>query len=280
MNHHVPGHWTLPLPLTLLCLLFVILYFKGWRNLRANPAGKISTSRAIGFLSGLLLIWIAIGSPLAMLDAQLLTAHMVQHLLLMTIGPALLLLGAPLLALRSSLPQRFVQALLDPMFRSNPLQSVGKFLSNPIVCWLAASVTLILWHIPTIFAVALESPALHLAEHATFLFAGFFFWWPVIQPWPASPIWPRWPLLLYLFLATIPCDILSAYLTFSDRVVYTSYLQNPPALGFSVLQDQQFAGSLMWTCVTIIYLVPAAILTIRLLGCQPQETHSSGLAKP
>jgi cytochrome c oxidase assembly factor CtaG len=104
-------------------------------------------------------------------------------------------------------------------------------------------------------------------EHVCFVVAGFLFWWPVIQPWPSVAKWPRWSIILYLFAATIPCDILSAFLVFCDRVVYPAYLSQPPQpLGISALQDQQCAAALMWTCVTIVYLVPAAILTVGLLA--------------
>jgi hypothetical protein len=71
---------------------------------------------------------------------------------------------------------------------------------------------------------------------------------------------------LYLFLATLPCDILSGFLVFSDRVAYPAYLAMPRHFTFSVLEDQQFAAALMWTAVTLIYLVPAAILSTRLLS--------------
>jgi cytochrome c oxidase assembly factor CtaG len=83
---------------------------------------------------------------------------------------------------------------------------------------------------------------------------------------------------LYLFLATLPCDILSGFLVFSERVAYPVYLSTQRLFGFSVLQDQQCAGALMWTIVTIVYLVPAAILTTRLLtvrsSVQPQAVQS------
>ena len=68
-------------------------------------------------------------------------------------------------------------------------------------------------------------------------------------------------MLLYLFLATLPCDILSGFLVFSDRVAYPIYFSTPRLFGFSVLEDQQCAAALMWTCVTLIYLVPAAIIS-------------------
>jgi hypothetical protein len=71
---------------------------------------------------------------------------------------------------------------------------------------------------------------------------------------------------LYLFLATLPCDILSGFLLFSDRVAYPVYFSMPRHFGFSVLEDQQCAAALMWTCVTLVYLVPAAILSTRLLS--------------
>jgi cytochrome c oxidase assembly factor CtaG len=82
------------------------------------------------------------------------------------------------------------------------------------------------------------------------------------------PYWPRWSVLLYFFLATLPCDILSAYLSFCDRVVYQVYLDTPQSFGISPLADQQRAGALMWTCITIVYLLPAVILTTRLLAAR------------
>jgi cytochrome c oxidase assembly factor CtaG len=75
-------------------------------------------------------------------------------------------------------------------------------------------------------------------------------------------------MLVYLFLATLPCDILSAFLAFCDRVVYTVYLSTPKHFAISVLEDQQCAGALMWTCVTIVYLSAAAILTTQLLSAR------------
>jgi len=73
---------------------------------------------------------------------------------------------------------------------------------------------------------------------------------------------------------------------FCDRVVYTAYLSAPHQFAISALEDQQRAAALMWTCVTFVYLVPAAILTIRLLtaGGSPQnesvQSASPGVALP
>jgi cytochrome c oxidase assembly factor CtaG len=69
----------------------------------------------------------------------------------------------------------------------------------------------------------------------------------------------------------LPCDVLSAFLAFCDRVVYSSYLSAPRLFAISALQDQECAAALMWTCVTIILLVPAVVVTIQILS--PERSH-------
>ena len=247
-------------------VLAAFLYLRGWLHLRSPSVNIIPAWRAGGFLLGLFLIWVAVGSPLAAFDEELLTVHMVQHLLLITIAPPLILVGAPLMPFLHGLPRPFVQSFLGPLFRWPPVQRVGRVLSHPAFCWLAAAAALVGWHVPAAFTVALQSETWHAVEHTCFLGSGFLFWWPVVQPWPGVLTRPRWSILLYLFLATLPCDILSAFLAFCDRVVYPIYLSTPRRFSISVLQDQQCAGALMWTCVTLVYLVAAAILSTRLLA--------------
>lgn len=260
--------WTLPVSLDLVLILDALLYLRGWTRLRLARVNIIPAWRAASFLLGLFSVWLAVGSPLSEFDEQLLTVHMAQHLLLMTIAPALILLGSPLMPLLHGLPLQFVQTFVAPLLRYPPAQRLGRLLSNPTLCWLAATAALVGWHIPAAFTLALQSETWHVVEHSSFLVAGFLFWWPVIQPWPSVAHEPRWFVLLYLFLATLPCDILSAYLTFCDRVVYSVYLNVARPFGISPLADQQCAGALMWSCITILYLLPAAILTVQLLTRQ------------
>src|SRR3989442_4133940 len=75
----------------------------------------------------------------------------------------------------------------------------------------------------------------------------------------------RWSMPLYLFLGTVPCDILSAFLTFCGRVVYPSYVSAARVFSLSPLQDQECAGALMWICVTFAYLMPAVVITMQIL---------------
>jgi cytochrome c oxidase assembly factor CtaG len=239
--------------------------------------------RASSFLLGLLLIWAALGSPVASYDHELLTFHMIQHLLLMTFAPALIFLGAPLHAVWHGMPQSLRNAL-GIVFERPLVRRFAHVLTRPALCWGVSALTLIGWHIPTLFTLGLRSEAWHAVEQASFFGAGLLFWWPVLRPWPSSSPRPQWSILLYLFLATLPCDILSGFLVFSERIAYPVYLSTSRRFGLSVLADQQCAGALMWTCVTVVYLVPATILTIRLLtagnsqGRESVHSKSHGMA--
>ena len=264
--HAASGSGWFPISLLLALLLTEFLYLRGWLRLRSASVKLIPAWRVISFSFGLFLIWMAVGSPLAMLDEQMLTVHMIQHLLLMTFAAPLILLGLPVTPFLQGLPQQFAQSIVAPLFHWPLLQRFGRVIVRPTFSWLAATATLVGWHVPAIFTLALQSGAWHLFEQATFLVAGLLFWWPVVQPRPNAPAEPRWSILLYLFLATLPCDILSAFLVFSERVAYPVYLSASRQSGLSVLADQQCAGALMWTCITIVYLVPAAILSTRLLA--------------
>ena len=270
--HVASGYGWFPISLLLALLFAEFLYLRGWLRLRSASLKPIPAWRVICFSLGLFLIWVAVGSPLAALDEQMLTVHMIQHLLLMTFAAPLMLLGLPVTPLLQGLPHQFAQTFVGPLFRWPPLQKLGRMLVRPTFSLLAATATLMGWHVPAIFTLALQSGAWHLFEQATFLVAGLLFWWPVVQPWPNVPAEPRWSILLYLFLATLPCDILSAFLVFSERVAYPVYLSSSRQSALSVLADQQCAGALMWTCVTFVYLVPAAILSTRLLA--PRDSRA------
>jgi putative membrane protein len=146
----------------------------------------------------------------------------------------------------------------------------GFGLSNhPAFCWMAGTMTVIVWHVPAVFELAMRSRFLHALEHASFFIAGILFWWPVILP--ASRIATRWSLPLYLFLATLPCDALSAFLAFCGHVVYPHYRSGGGHFRLSPLDDQALAGALMWVTVTFAYLIPALVVTSRLLSGEPGD---------
>jgi putative membrane protein len=258
--------WSAPVVVAASLCLTALFYARGWNRLRSVCQSQFPFWRLAAFFAGVATVWIAIGSPLQALDDVSLTVHMVQHLLLAAVAPPLILLGAPELPLLRGLPQSVARRILIPFLRLPLTKRFGHLVSHPAICWLVPTLALIGWHVPAVFELALRWDWLHKLEHASFLGAGLMFWWPIIQPWPSTPRWPEWMIPLYLFCATLPCDALSGFLTFCDRVVYRSYISAPRVFGLSPLEDQECAAALMWVAVTIIFLVPAVLVTLKILS--------------
>ena len=94
----------------------------------------------------------------------------------------------------------------------------------------------------------------------------------MLQPFPAEARWHRWSIPLYLFFGMFPGAALGAFLVFCDRVLYSSYLQAPPVFSITPLTDQILAGTLMWVLGTFVYLIPAVVITLKLLS--PRDLSS------
>src|SRR5262249_1183385 len=149
--------------------LVLLCYVRGWLHLRKTLPRIINRRHMAAFIGGLAAIWIAAGSPLAVMDHQFLFIHMVQHLLLMAMAPPLILLGAPIPALLHGVPQSFGQAIVDPIHRSAPLHRIATIIGHPMFCWFAATITVFAWHLPSLFALGLHSGSWHKIESASFL---------------------------------------------------------------------------------------------------------------
>lgn len=128
------------------------------------------------------------------------------------------------------------------------------------------AVTLCAWHVPAAFDLALRSPAWHKVEHACFFAASLLFWWPVVRPFPSRPHLPLWSVPVYLLAADLLNTALSAILTFSDHVLYPTYLAAPRLFGTTALSDQNFAGVIMWVPGSLVFLIPAAFIAIQHLS--------------
>jgi putative membrane protein len=257
--------------LTLALVAVQLVYMWGWFQLRKAMPHLLPVWRLAAFSCGLFALWVAVGSSFAAADHHLLTAHMAQHLLLMTVSAPLILLGAPVIVLLNGLPKRFALLLSGRLLCGSLPRRLGRIVTHPLFCWLAGAGTVVAWHTPALFELGMHSPRWHQVEQGCFIAAGILFWWPVIQPWPSLATWSRWGAPLYLFLATLPCDVLSAFLTFCGRVVYPHYLSAHSMSGsghfnISPLGDQECAGALMWVWVTFVYLAPAIVVTIQTLS--------------
>src|SRR5438132_12697825 len=147
--HAHAQHGSFPSVATVILVLVALVYWRGWLRLRHCSPISFPPWRLTAFVAGLFSLWMALGSPLAALDHQLLTVHMMKHLLLMAVGAPLILLGAPALPLLCGSPKWFMRRSLLLRSRTPPL--LGRFLSNPVFCWLAGTAAVIAWHVPALF---------------------------------------------------------------------------------------------------------------------------------
>src|SRR5712671_7547175 len=113
--------WLISSVTTVILVHLVFVYSRGWFRLRRASPLSFPPWRVGAFVAGLFSLWIALGSPLAALDHQLLTVHMMKHLLLMTAGAPLILLGAPSLPLQCGLPNFLMRRSLLFGSRMPPL---------------------------------------------------------------------------------------------------------------------------------------------------------------
>jgi putative membrane protein len=257
--------WSPPVLLTTTMLLTAVVYVRGWFAIRRTRRALFPAWRLAAFLLGLTTIWIAIGSPLDEFADALLSAHMVEHLLLMSFVPPLLLLGYPVVPLLRGLPRGFTVRVVGPLLRLRALRRVGHFLITPLVAWLAMNLIFLGWHVPAAYDFALEHEHWHEFEHLCFLGSSILFWWPLIRPWPTSAHSLGWFVLPYLILADIVNTALSAFLAFCDRPVYGYYLRESNPFHISPLSDQALGAVIMWVVGSLVFLIPAVFVTFRLL---------------
>jgi len=171
--------------------------------------------------------------------------------------------------LMCGLPKLFITG--DPPLRNWRARCLEHRPTHSVFCWLAGTAAAIGWHLPVAFQLGMRFHWVHLLEDVSFLLAGLLFWWPIVESPIGATNSPRWSMPLYLFLATLPCDILSAFLVFCNRLIYPFYLSAPQLFPMTPLQDQECAGALMWVWVTFAYVIPAVTITMRMIS--PSNTQ-------
>ncbi|HEV2578781.1 MAG TPA: cytochrome c oxidase assembly protein [Acidobacteriaceae bacterium] len=263
--HGILAAWSFPVWPAIGLVIAGTLYVRGWRALQRTRARDLPLWRAACFLGGLLAIWIALASPIDALDDFLLSAHMLQHFILMSIAPPLLVLGAPLVPMLRGLPRGLIR-WFRPVFASRGVHKVAHAMAHPAVAWLVMNVAYLGWHVPQAFELTLRSEAWHNTEHMCFLFTSIAFWWVIVEPWPSRSRWSQWMVIPYLLTADVVNTILSAVLTFSGKVLYPSYAAAERISSLSPLKDQVLAGAEMWVLNSMVFLVPVAVLVVRMLS--------------
>jgi len=236
------SHWqldpTVLVPVALAAAVYVLA--------AARLGARWPWRRTVSFLAGLACLLVALQSGIDAYDDQLLSVHMVQHMLILLLAPLLLLGGRPVVLGLAALP---------PPRRAGPARLLARTrgLASPASALAVFSGVVVLTHLPSFYDAAVRHPLLHYGEHALYVLAGLLMWSPLLDGDPA----PRHRLtglgrLIYLIVAMLPMALVGAYLNRHATLVYPAYGPPAHALGVSAVDDQGQAGAIMWVVGDVI----------------------------
>jgi putative membrane protein len=245
LEWHLHPEVVLPLVLLEVAYLYSVTQVRG----RISDAGRVKRSQVISFSLGVLVLYIAAGTPIHDISEEyLFSVHMVQHLLFTLVAAPLLLVGTP-------------AWLWQALLRRPGVMPVARLLTNPLVTFSVFNAVLVITHLQPVVDLALRQHEFHLLVHVVLVVTAIMMWWPILSDVPELPRL-SYPLqMAYLFLQSLLPAVLASFITFSDGVVYEFYGEAPRIWGLSPIDDQQIAGGVMklggslilWCFITVAF---------------------------
>jgi cytochrome c oxidase assembly factor CtaG len=234
-----------------------------------RPRSRAARLRALSFYAGLLTVIIALIGPIDSLAEQLFWVHMVQHVLLLTVAPPLIVMGAPWMSIWRPIPLRDRRRIARTVAKSPsfaPFRRMCREIARPAVTWVLFSANLLAWHIPAAYDLAVRSIPVHVIEHLTYMVTGILLWAQVINSPPLRRRLNELQTAIYLTAAMAVGWALSLVLAFAPSPLYPIYadLATRPG-GISALADQQIAAGVMLVPGSITMMVFAVLSLYRWL---------------
>lgn len=247
--------WSLEPGVIALALILAVLYVRRWLQVRAQDGGRgASPWRLASFLGGLALLLVALVSPVDILGEQLLTMHMVQHVILLDFVPILLVLGLS-------------KTLLRPITRRvQSIEHAAGPLGHPVVAVALYVAAMCVWHVPSLYDAAAEQPTIHVLEHMSFGIAGALYWWHLIGPIRSRLGSKASHKVVYMLSTKFFIGLLGIVLIFSPEPLYPYYEAQPHYWGLSPMSDQAVAGMIMALEQSVIMGIALAWLFFKMLG--------------
>ena len=204
--------------------------------LRARLGGPPAYPRrpAVCFYSALVIFYLAVGSPLDQIGERfLLSAHMLQHQLLVYPSAILFLLG-------------LTDWLVRPVTGRPALRTLLRILTRPLVCGLVYTLVMSVWHAPSLYDWALQNKVVHVLEHVMFFGAALFYWWPLLSPSREFPPASYATQMLYVFAVVIGMTPVFAFIAFSSEILYPTYAYAPRLIAtLGPDEDQLLAAAML-----------------------------------
>jgi putative membrane protein len=267
---HIAGYswleWHLHPEVVFPLVLLEVAYLYSVTEVRAmiSDAGRVKRSQVISFSLGVLVLYIAAGTPIHDISEEyLFSVHMVQHLLFTLVAAPLLLVGTP-------------AWLWQALLRRPGAMPVARLLTNPLVTFSVFNAVLVITHLQPVVDLALRHHEFHLLVHVVLIVTAIMMWWPILSDVPELPRL-SYPLqMAYLFLQSLLPAVLASFITFSDGVVYEFYGEAPRIWGLSPIDDQQIAGGVMKLGGSLILWCFIAVAFFRWYQREQQASQTPG----
>lgn len=239
-----PGwlHWAIATDVVIVTVLLLCGYTYAVTRLRWRlpDAGRVKRSQVAYFLLAVGALYFTTGGPLHYLaERYLVSAHMLQHTVLMIVVPPLFIAG---------IPSWLWQALL----RQRGFMPIARMLTHPLVALGAFNAVFLVTHLPSVVELQLSSGEFHLFVHALQVAAGIVMWWLVLSPLPELPRLSYPYQMGYLFVQSMLPAVFAGVFTFSTSAIYPFYDREPRLWGISIVEDQQAAAAIMKILGSII----------------------------
>ncbi len=246
-------------------------YIAGLR--RRGAAGELPSMWRRGFFfSGLLVIFVALQSPIDPLAERLFFMHQVQHLLLRAVGPMLLALSVPQSVLLLGIPRWPRGHILAPVVSNRGLGGVMAFLTHPVIATIVFIASLWFWQIPRYHELALRDPAAHYLMHVSMLGSGLLFWWRVFDSRPAPKGLRHGYRLMMIWIGVLATILLGSYTAVKSSLLYPAYGPGERLWDLTPKGDELIGGVIIWIPGSMMFVI-AAIIVIHAWGKQETRDH-------
>jgi putative membrane protein len=237
-------------------------------------------AQAASFQIGLLVVLVALVSPMGYWSQRLVWVRDVQDVVLAIVAPALIVLGAPWLPLARGLGLRWRGRHQDQGAAAGAgdgEDSAGSGRTGwpplPILVTVAFNVIWWAWHLPGPFDAALRSPVIYAAEVVTYLAIGIAFWLQLVGSRPLSPAMPPLNRVALVVATAASCTVLGLIRAYGPGVAYRAYLGLGHSVS-SVVSYQQAGGAILWVFPLIPFSIVAVALAVRWL--EDEESGTTG----
>ncbi len=230
---------------------------------RNNWADYVDARQIATFTLGVIVIFIALASPIHVVSERyLFSVHMLQHVLLTLVAPPLMIRGIP-------------DWLIRPLLRPNWSFRIARALTHPIGAFLAFNIVFSIWHVPALYNASLSNHGIHIVEHVMMISTAMVMWWPLTSTMPELPRVSYPMQMMYLFGLSVAQIIVFGALTFAGEPIYAFYVNAPRILTISALTDQQIGAIIMKVGGGALFLSLLIIIFYRWYGEEERERQAN-----